>query len=378
VRGARIGDYLVGHRIAQGGFGDVYEAEHHLDHYSVAIKVLRAHVGDDETEVARFQREARALRLIDHPGVVHVYAEGALRSGRPYFVMERLEGRTLDARLEQQGPLTVREVARVLEPLCGALSAAHAAGIVHRDVKAGNVFLGESRVVLFDFGVAKLPTSEDEVGEVIGTPSCMAPEQVHSQPVDARTDVYALGALIHHMLTGHAPFDGPSISTVQYLSAHGPRPRPSSLAPVSSRFDLVVANAMARDRNERYASAIELLDAFLDVAGLRPRPVRRQQLVVLVQTLSPDVTRTAALLEVASAILCSHGFRAIYDTQRTCVCAHELEGTRGNFVGVSLPDLAKRLGRDVTVSWAVIEASDTEIVDRVVDGAEGLRLRPVV
>jgi serine/threonine-protein kinase len=267
--GARIGEYVVKETIAAGGFGVVYRAEHTGTAAPAALKVLHAELASTQEAVLRFQREVDVIRRLNHPNVVRIYGSDRLDDGRPYFVMEFLEGVDLDSHVRSRRRLPPAEILAILEPLCAALGTAHEQGIIHRDLKASNVFItknSERRVVLLDFGVAKLI---DEQGpgltapsHVVGTPSCMAPEQITGQATDARTDVYALGALTYYMLTGELPFHDASVLMIQYMHLNSTPLKPSAIAPVGPAFDHVVMRAMSKHPSARYTSAGELLADF--------------------------------------------------------------------------------------------------------------------
>jgi serine/threonine-protein kinase len=268
--GTRIGEYVVKETIAAGGYGVVYRVEHASTGALAALKVLHAELASTQEAVLRFEREVDVIRRLNHPNVVTIHSWGRLDDGRPYFLMELLEGVDLDSHVRSRRRLPPAEILAILEPLCAALGTAHEQGIVHRDLKASNVFItskgGERRVVLLDFGVAKLI---DEQGpgltapsHVVGTPACMAPEQITGQPTDARTDVYALGALTYYMLTGELPFHDASVLMVQYMHLNSTPLKPSAIAPVGPAFDHVVMRAMSKHPSARYTSAGELLAEF--------------------------------------------------------------------------------------------------------------------
>jgi serine/threonine-protein kinase len=267
--GARIGEYVVKETIAAGGFGVVYRVEYASTGAPAALKVLHAELASTQEAVLRFEREVDVIRRLNHPNVVTIHGWGRLEDGRPYFSMELLEGIDLDTHVRSRRRLPPAEILAILEPLCSALGMAHEQGIIHRDLKASNVFItknAERRVVLLDFGVAKLI---DETGpgltapsHVVGTPSCMAPEQITGQPTDARTDVYALGALTYYMLTGELPFHDASVLMVQYMHLNSTPLKPSAIAPVGPAFDHVVMRAMSKHPSARYMSAGELLADF--------------------------------------------------------------------------------------------------------------------
>ncbi|MEM9489591.1 MAG: serine/threonine-protein kinase [Myxococcota bacterium] len=275
--GDEVGDYRIREMIGRGGCGTVYAAEHRAHGKPVAIKVLRLSLASSSHQVRRFVQEAQALQLIDHPGIVDVYDTGYLHDGRPYFVMELLEGRSLGTMLSERGRLSPSEAVEILEPVCEMLGLAHAAGIVHRDIKASNIMVTMSaegrHIKLLDFGLAKLVNSEQSgsmqtsIGVVLGTLHSMAPEQIMGQTVDGRTDIYALGALLHRLLTGRHPFEGIDAQKVANMHLKAPPPQPSQLAPVSPGLDAVVRRAMDKEPSGRFATAGEFLAALREAAG---------------------------------------------------------------------------------------------------------------
>jgi len=268
--GQRLGSFRVVRPLGRGGMGCVYLAEHGLIQKRVAVKVLHAHLAQDEKLVARFLAEARAASRIQHENVVLVF-DLDTHEGRPYLVMEYLEGVTLAAFARER--LEPEVAVELLSQVCDALGAAHAQGVVHRDLKPANVFVlpredGGYRVKLLDFGIAKhLYAAEDtptQAGVLLGTPEYMAPEQCGEGEVGARTDLYAAGVLGYHLLTGQLPFSGRTAAEV--LLAHlRVTPRPvHELAPrVPQALSRVLQRAMARKPEERYASAAELKAALL-------------------------------------------------------------------------------------------------------------------
>lgn len=261
--GAEVGDYVVDDVLAVGGFGTVYRARHRGLGRQVALKVLHPELASYGEVLVRFEREARAVNLFDHPNVVDIFDIGALEDGRPYFVMEYLDGEDLEVLLGTHGPRTPAETLQILEPLCDALETAHAHGIIHRDLKASNVVLDERhgvrRVVLLDFGVAKLldvdGSEATTVRQVLGSPSSIAPEQILGEAVDRRTDVYALGVLTFQLLTGELPYPAESMEVAQYKHLRAPRPRVSRRADLSPAFDEVITRAMAIRPENRQPSA---------------------------------------------------------------------------------------------------------------------------
>ncbi len=266
------GRYAVHERIARGGMATVYRAlDTRLDRV-VAVKVMHRHLADDETFAARFVREARAVARLNNPGVVAVFDQGE-DDGLVYLAMELVPGRTLRDVVRDDAPLSpLRAVALVLE-VARALAAAHAAGVVHRDVKPENVLLGaDGAVKVADFGLARAlesgagqSTATATGGLLIGTVSYLAPELVLGETADPRSDVYACGVVLYELLTGDKPHTGDTPIQVAYQHVHSDVPPPSEAAalagtdPARGRIpdyvDALVARATARDRNLRPTDA---------------------------------------------------------------------------------------------------------------------------
>ncbi|HEX7600655.1 MAG TPA: serine/threonine-protein kinase [Polyangiaceae bacterium] len=267
--GKVLGDaYQVLRVVGEGGMGRVYEARHlRLRDRRFAVKVLHPEMARDPEIVARFQREAEASSSIDHPNVVDVFDVHMTQEGQPYLVGEFLDGRELGEQLEKDGPLDVPNAVHVARQVCSALSAAHGRGIVHRDMKPENVFLAMRddgiHVKVIDFGISKAKETANanltRTGVVMGTPSYMAPEQARGDKVDARADVYAVGALIYHMLTGKRPFEAEDATATLTLVITEEPARPRSIkASIPEGLELVIQRAMAKDPRERYQSMDEL------------------------------------------------------------------------------------------------------------------------
>ncbi|MCO5170807.1 MAG: protein kinase [Planctomycetes bacterium] len=262
--GKSLGRYRVVRELGKGGMGAVYEAHDPVLRRRVAIKVL---LGDDAPPeaVERFRIEARAVARLTHPHIVGLHDVDEA-DGRPFLVMELVEGESLAAKLRRDGPLAPEEAARLAQRLADALAYAHARAILHRDVKPANVLLdraGEPR--LGDFGLAKelekAGSGPTEVGAVMGTPAYMAPEVVKGEleRVDRRADVYALGATLFELLTGRPPFTGASIPVVLAAVLRRDPPRPSSLRPGLDRdLETITLRCLEKEPERRYASAGEL------------------------------------------------------------------------------------------------------------------------
>jgi hypothetical protein len=309
--GARVGEYVVEKLLAAGGQGAVYVAQHRVLGRRAAVKVLRRGLATSPQMTARFVREAQLVNLIGHPDIVDVYDIGTLADGRPFCVMELLAGRSLASLLAERAPLDPAEALSLLAPVCAALHAAHGAGVVHRDVKASNVFVlaegGAPRVKLLDFGVAKVQEPEviglTTAGQRVGTALAMAPEQILGEAVDARTDVYALGVLLYQMLTGRYPFSADDPAELERLHLEAGPPRASALAPVPAALDAVVARALEKDPARRWPSALAMLEAARAAVAGAPRAVRLAPAVAIHAALrlgaSPD---GGALADAADAV----------------------------------------------------------------------------
>jgi len=265
VPGFRL-DRLIG----EGGFGQVWRAVRDPGDEIVALKILHLELVRSIDALTRFQRELAAIERLRHPNVVGAIDHGSLDDGRPYLVLEYVEGPSLREVIHERGAIPPVEMLTILEPLCDALTVAHAAGLVHRDVKASNVILasqgGAVRPVLLDFGLVKLIDQEGpgltSSRSMLGTPAAMAPEQMRGQPVDARTDVYALGLLAYHILTGQPAWGGAPGVVQSYMQIHGARPRPSSKVDIDPAIDEPIARALAPEPDARFPTPRALFEAF--------------------------------------------------------------------------------------------------------------------
>lgn len=288
--------------------GAVYLGQHvHLQR-KVAVKVLaRGHEPGSEA-VKRFYREARIAGRIGHPSIVDVYDLGTLANGSPYLVMEHLEGETLGERIARAGAQPIDETLDVLCEVLSALGAAHARGIVHRDMKPANVFLvkreaGEeiapgdkhSSVRLLDFGISK-DLSDDgqtmsitKAGKVVGTPYYMSPEQARGERnIDHRVDVYGSGVTLYEALTGRLPYKASSYGSLVAKILDGRAEPPSHWRPaLPPAVDALVLRAMHRDRQQRFQTADEMLGAAMAVRGPAPR---KQSASTLETTLVDNAT----------------------------------------------------------------------------------------
>jgi tetratricopeptide (TPR) repeat protein len=278
-----LGPYRVLAELGRGGMGIVLKAHDDALQRTVAIKVLRPDLADD-TARARFLHEARALARFQHDHVVRVHAVSSEPGRLPYLVMEHLDGETLAARLRARQRLARREAAALAAHVADGLAAAHAAGLVHRDVKPANVLLESAtgRAKVLDFGLARVLESESGLtreGSLAGTPTYMSPEQLqHPVVVDGRTDVYGLGVTLYEMLTGEPPFRGtPSRVLHQVLHEEPPPPR-RLVDEIPPDLETITLKAMAKESARRYPTAGDLADdlrRFLAGEPIRARPAGR-------------------------------------------------------------------------------------------------------
>ncbi|SFM70903.1 serine/threonine protein kinase [Pseudonocardia ammonioxydans] len=284
--GAEFGDYEIRGRLGAGGMGVVFRAYDRRHGGEVALKVLPAHLADDRVTVERFRREARAAFELRDPHVVPVHGFGET-DGRLHLAMRLIDGEDLARLLARRAPLPPRRAAGILRQAAHALDAAHAAGMVHRDVKPANLLVVEARddfTYLVDFGIARAlgpdpDTALTETGATVGTLAYLAPERLQDSlgPVDGRADVYSLTCVLVEMLTGRPPFTAAEPAAV--LSAHllSPPPRVSARVPgLDPAWDDVVARGLAKRPDDRFSGAGELAAAVARVADREPRPTREQ------------------------------------------------------------------------------------------------------
>ncbi|MBX7100733.1 MAG: protein kinase [Myxococcaceae bacterium] len=307
--GKRLGEYVVEERIGMGGMGAVYRARHPLIGTSVAIKVLRSDVMVDKRDLQRFLDEARVVNSIKHRGIINIFNAGELDDGRQYLVMEHLQGESLETRLDRQGKLPLKEALPILEEVASALAAAHGAGVVHRDLKPANVFLvpesgGKTWVKLLDFGLAR--RTNQELSRIAGTPDYISPEHARGRPAGPPSDMYGLGVLSFHVLTGRLPFLGTTPMQVMEQHVHHQAPRTNEVeksvpAPVSD----FILELMAKSPGDRPTAkeAVERLGALAATAMTAPTPSTTDSGAEGEETLGQDVRTTdhAALAAAAAA-----------------------------------------------------------------------------
>ena len=270
--GTKLDDkYLVVRHIKTGGMGAVYEVEHTGLGKRLAAKLLLPELIQRAELLERFRREARAASATGHENIVEVTDLGETRAQVPFLIMELLNGRTLGEEL-RNGRLPPERAVHITRQMLSALKAAHGRGIVHRDLKPENIFLIQRAndpdfVKVLDFGIAKNLSGElaDEltrVGQVIGTPTYMAPEQARGAEIDARADLYAVGAILYRMVTGQRPFTAPNFNSLLFAIAQGNATPPRKLVPeVTPALEAAIQRAMAVDPRARFQSAEEMDEA---------------------------------------------------------------------------------------------------------------------
>jgi eukaryotic-like serine/threonine-protein kinase len=289
--GTRLGPYEILALIGSGGMGEVYRAQDARLNRTIAIKVLPAQAADRPEMRERFEREARAVSALNHPHICGLYDIGQ-QAGIDYFVMEYLEGETLAARL-QKGPLPLDQLLRYAIQIADALTQAHRRGVLHRDLKPANIMLTKAGAKLLDFGLAKLrgPNQQAEAlatmsleltqkGTILGTLQYMAPEQLESKETDARTDIFAFGAVLYEIATGRKAFEGRSqASLISAIMSSEPAPI-STLKPLAPpALDHVIRRCLAKDPEARWQTAQDVLAElkWIDEAGSQTNPVAKRR-----------------------------------------------------------------------------------------------------
>ncbi len=318
--GAILGKYRVVAFLGRGGMGEVYRGYDPLADRDVAIKVLSAETMTDADMSRRFLAEARAVGKLNHPNSVALYEVGEER-GLYYFAMEFVPGGAVSARLERVGPLDTATAVKWMTGACRGLAAAHAAGLVHRDVKPENLLLtADGDVKITDFGLAKPAVDtrhaldRTKAGQMLGTPYYMSPEQFNGAAVDARSDVYSLGATLFHLLTGARPYaESKSVFQMMYAHCHKPVPDPRATRPnLPEGYTAVIAKAMAKAPADRYPSALDMAAALAQLPAapasgpavwlLEPSRVQSMIVADTLRSLGVETVHTfATVAETAAA-----------------------------------------------------------------------------
>jgi eukaryotic-like serine/threonine-protein kinase len=296
--------YRFERRLGVGGMATVQLAfDTRLERY-VAVKLLAEHLAEDSSFVSRFRREALAVARLVHPNIVQVFDFGSDEiSGRQFIVMEFVDGQSCAEILRDQRRLGPREAVDILAQACRGLDYAHRNGVVHRDVKPGNLLRNRDRVVkLADFGIAKAAEQSDitKVGSVLGTAAYLAPEQARGEPAGPASDLYALGVVSYQLMAGRLPYEAASLTDLARLQESGPPARLDELNPdVPPALASAVMRALHRDPERRYADAAEMEDALRD--GLRGVAPPRAADTAATRWLSADDTAPTRMLGATPA-----------------------------------------------------------------------------
>ena len=259
------GRYNIVQKLGSGGMSAVYEAQDRsLDNSIVAVKLLSPKMTNDETILSRFRQEIIITRKLTHPNIVRTYDFGAAGNGHFYITMELISGTTLDKLLSQRKALSLKHTLFVIRSILNAMAYAHDKGVVHRDLKPGNVLVSENNEIkLMDFGLAQSIDFEKrytQTGECVGTPYYMAPEQIQGRPIDQRADIFSIGVMAYELLTGSVPFKDESWYDLATKILKDPMPRVSEKIPdVPEWLDNLITKATQKNKEDRYQSVDEML-----------------------------------------------------------------------------------------------------------------------
>lgn len=272
----QLGSYRILRKLGSGGMGEVYLAEHHLLKRRCALKLIRAEKSENAQALKRFESEVKATAKLSHPNTVEIYDYGHTQDGTFYYVMEYLPGMDLQEIVDQYGPLPPNRAVHLVGQVASALEEAHAKGIVHRDIKPGNIFAAErgglyDLAKLLDFGLVKkteMPANAERLtldGVVVGSPLFGAPEMTSDGLTDQRSDIYSLGATLFHLLTGRPVFNGKSPMRIILSHMHDERPRMRDSQPdIPEELEAIVQRCLDRDPNKRFQSVREMNTALAD------------------------------------------------------------------------------------------------------------------
>jgi len=277
--GSTIAPYRVSALIGIGGMGQVYRGVHPTIGSRVAIKVLSSEFAERPDLVQRFFDEARAVNVIRHENIVNVLDLDYLDDGRPYIVMEHLEGVPLSQLIVTHGVIPLRALAQIGCDMLAALDGAHSAGVIHRDLKPDNIFISpEGRATVLDFGIAKLLGGDSDAkfttkaGTVVGTPHYVSPEMAQAHPVDARSDIYSAGLIIYEAAVGRRAFESNSLFHLLRMHINSdPEPPKNIRKDMSDAYENVILKALEKDPNDRWQTARFMRRALRDVMDSMPR-----------------------------------------------------------------------------------------------------------
>ncbi len=277
--GTMVGEYKVTRVIGEGGMGTVFAGTQPLIGKEVAIKVLKASLSGDSDVVERFLAEAKAVNTIRHPNIIDIFSFGILEDESQYFVMEYMDGKSLATYLEEVTIVGYSDALEILTQVLDALKAAHDHGVVHRDLKPDNIYLGDHpsggfHVKLLDFGIAKftedgISSGHTQTGVPIGTPKYMSPEQCYGRDVDHQSDLYSLGVIMYQMFTGQPPFSAKSVYQLVDSHVHTPPVKPSTLVDFPVDLEALILWCLEKDKASRPQTVSELQDRLLPILERR-------------------------------------------------------------------------------------------------------------
>lgn len=317
LTGYKLGKYQLVERLGQGGMAEVYKAFQPGVERFVAIKLLHSHRAESADFVARFQREARAIGRLQHPNIVRII-DFDVEDEIDYMVMDYVTGGTLGDYLKTRKALPLSEALPIIAQLAEALAYAHQQGMLHRDIKPGNILFADethTQVVLTDFGLARLLDDGDAkltmTGAMIGTPTYMSPEAVRGEPCDVRADIYSLGVVLYEMVTGKTPYAAETPYSMMMKQANEPLPSPRTLKPdLPEVVEALLLKALAKAPEERFQSAGEFASAIQqvwaalnDVAASSVPSFTVPPRVVTAQTQSTSTQRWLSLVLATSSVI---------------------------------------------------------------------------
>jgi serine/threonine-protein kinase len=356
--GSRIAGYLLADLVGVGGMAVVFRARDEGLGRTVALKVLAGDLAGDQAARERFTREARTVANVEHPHIIPVYAAGQA-DGLLYIAMRFVAGADLHALIHTDGPLPPRRAAAFVSDMASALDAAHAVGVVHRDVKPANVLVDTrpgrpEHGYLTDFGVARVMRSTGGLtiaGQFIGTPNYGAPEQINGGPVDGRTDQYALACVTYELLTGSVPFKREDPMMVLYAHAYADPPVLTAARPdLPPAVDAVLARGLAKQPDQRYPTCGDFADALREALGLEPYDPRRSA--------KPGASAgagSAAVLPPPTAVM--PGRPAPAKTPTKTLTMPELPSPR--------PPAPNSIAPNVSGTWTAVVTADRSYYDHV-------------